>query len=183
MRIVYIHGTSAPADQLDEHTAAVADAIVVRDASADRTRYDALLALLDEGDELLTPGLEHLGDTARTALAALRRAVDAGIRVTLLRDGLEGGVVLQAAALLEALPDAGEAPPPRRPGGRPYGRVTPERVAQILALSAAGVVVREIAVTVGLSVGAVMKVRRTHRAVPRAPWTADGLAECLGSAD
>ncbi|MFD1624377.1 helix-turn-helix domain-containing protein [Azospirillum griseum] len=61
--------------------------------------------------------------------------------------------------------------------------MTPELVAEILALSATGVVVREIAATVGLSVGTVMRVRRAHRAVPRAPWTADGLAECLGSAD
>lgn len=183
MRIVYIHSASAPAGPFDQHATAIVDARTLTDASVDRAGYDALLALLGDGDDLLIPGLEHLGDTARTALAALRRAVDAGIRVTLLRDGLEGGVVLQAAALLEALPDADEPPPPRRPGGRPYARVTPERVARILALSAVGVVVREIAVTVGLSVGAVMKVRQAHRAAPRAPWTADGLAECLGSAD
>lgn len=184
MRIVYIHGSSAPTGQLDEHTAAVADAIVVHDASAGRTRYDALLALLDEGDELLTPGLEHLGDTARPALASLRRAVDAGIRVTLLRDGLDGGVALQAVAFLEALSDAGDAPPSACPERRPHGRVTPERVTRILSLSAAGVVVREIAATVGLSVSAVMKVRRAHRAAPPAPWpAAGGLADCLGSAD
>lgn len=166
--------TAVPRRQIDgvaQHEVDV-DARKLTDTSVDRAGYDALLALLGDGDELLTPGLEHLGDTTRTALAALRRAVDAGIHVTLLREGMEDGVVLQAVVLLKALSDAAEAPPPRRPGGRPYGRVTPERVA-----------VREIAATVGLSVGAVMKVRRAHRAAPRAPWNADGLAECLGSAD
>lgn len=136
---------------------------------------------LADGDDLLVPDLGHLGATARAALASLRRASEAGVRVFVLRGSMEGAAILRVAELLEPLPDGGEAAA-ACPGSRPYGRVTRESVAEILALSAAGVVVREIAATVGLSVATVMRVRRDHRAAPALRPTA-GLGECLGNAD
>jgi transposase-like protein len=66
-----------------------------------------------------------------------------------------------------------------RQGYRPYRRATPERVAEILALSANGTPIRVIAETVGLSSCTVMRVRRIHRGLPHASWPSD----CLGSAD
>ncbi|MGF7172779.1 hypothetical protein [Azospirillum doebereinerae] len=181
MRVVYIHSTTA--DLTDGDAAAIAGARIVQDTSVDRVGLSTLLALLDDGDDLLVPDLGHLGATARAALASLRRASEAGVRVFILRDGLDGAAILRVAELLKPLPDSGEAPPPARPGSRPYGRATPARVAEILALSAAGVLVREIAATVGLSAGTVMRVRRESRAVPRALRPTAGLAECLGNAD
>lgn len=180
MRVVYIH--SATADLTDGDAAAIAGARIVQDTSVDRAGLSTLLALLADGDDLLVPDLGHLGATARTALASLRRASEAGVRVFVLRGGLDGAAILRVAEHLESLPDGGEAAAPARPGSRPYGHVTPDRVAEILSLSAAGVVVRKIAMTVGLSVGTVMRVRRDHRAAPALRPTA-GLGECLGNAD
>lgn len=179
MRVVYIHSTlvSPTADLLDRHAAAIAGARVLRDSSADQAGRDTLLTLLADGDELLVPGLEHLGATSGVILDSLRRAVGAGARVTLLQDGLDGVSILRAVALLEALPDA-DRPSPRR-DSRPYRRATPERVAEILALSANGTPIRVIAETVGLSSGTVMRVRRIHRVLPHTSWPSD----CLGSAD
>ncbi|PWC90267.1 hypothetical protein TSH100_02950 [Azospirillum sp. TSH100] len=181
MRVVYIH--SATADLTEGDAAAIAGARIVQDTSVDRAGLSTLLALLADGDDLLVPDLGHLGATARAALASLRRASEAGVRVFVLRGSMEGAAILQVAELLELLPDGGEAAAPARPGSRPYGRATPESVAEILALSAAGVVVREIASTVGLSVATVMRVRRENRAVPHTLQPITGLAECLGSAD
>lgn len=137
MCILYIHSSaSLTADLLDRHAAAIAGARVLRDSSADQARHDTLLTLLADGDELLVPGLEHLGATSSMILASLRRAVEAGARVTLLHDGIDGASILRAAALLEALPDADR--PSLRRDSRPYRRATPERVAEILALTATG---------------------------------------------
>ncbi|WP_448208521.1 helix-turn-helix domain-containing protein [Azospirillum sp. sgz302134] len=184
MRIVYVHSASATADMADGYAAAIAGARIVHDASVDRAGLNTLLALLADGDDLLVPDLGHLGATARTALASLRRAAEAGVRISILRHSLDGAAILRVAELLASLPNTGDAPsPPARPGSRPYGRATPERVAEILALSAAGVLVREIAAAVGLSVGTVMRVRRDHRAAPRTLGPVVGLAECLGNAD
>ncbi|KAA0576717.1 helix-turn-helix domain-containing protein [Azospirillum sp. Sh1] len=177
MRVVYIH--AATADLTDGDAAAIAGARIVQDTSVDRAGLDTLLALLADGDDLLVPKIGHLGATACTTLASLRRAADAGVRVSILQDGLDGAAILRVAELLELLPDGGEAAAPAR---RPYGHVTPDRVAEILSLSAAGVAVRKIAMTVGLSAGTVMRVRRDHRAAP-VPRPAAGFAECLGSAD
>ncbi|CAO3375367.1 hypothetical protein [Azospirillum argentinense] len=181
MRFVYVPSAAAPAGQFVQHIAAVADSHIVHDSSVDRARYDALLAPLDDGDELLTPGLEHLGDTTRAALASLRRAMDAGIRVTLLREGMDGAVILQIAALLGALPGTEDAPRPLQ-GCRAYGRATPGSVARILALSADGAPIRTIAAAVGLSIATVVRVRHAHRAALSALRSADRLVECLGSA-
>ncbi|ALG69971.1 hypothetical protein VY88_10250 [Azospirillum thiophilum] len=179
MRILYIHSSAPPtADLLDRHAAAIAGARVLRDSSAEQAGRDTLLTLLVDGDELLVPGLEHLGATSSMILASLRRAVEVGARVTLLHDGIDGASILRAAALLEALPDAADMPSPRR-DSRPYRRATPERVAEILALSASGMPIRVIAETVGLSSGTVMRVRRIHRVLPHSSWPSD----CLGSAD
>lgn len=178
MRVVYMH--SATADLTEGDAAAIAGARIVQDTSVDRAGLSTLLALLADGDDLLVPDLGHLGATARAALASLRRASEAGVRVFVLRGGLDGAAILRVAEHLESLPDGGEAA--ACPGSRPYGRVTRESVAEILALSAAGVVVRKIATTVGLSVATVMRVRRDHRAAPALRPTAS-LAECLGSAD
>lgn len=179
MRVVYVH--SATADLNDGDAAAIAGTRIVQDTSVDRAGLSTLLALLADGDDLLVPDLGHLGATARAALASLRRASEAGVRVFVLRGGLDGAAILRVAELLEPLPDGGEAAP-ACPGSRPYGRATPDRVAEILSMSAAGVAVRKIAMTVGLSVATVMRVRRDHRVVPPLRPTA-GLAECLGSAD
>ncbi len=180
MRVVYIH--AATADLTDGDAAAIAGARIVQDTSVDRAGLGTLLALLADGDDLLVPKIGHLGATARTALASLRRAADAGVRVSILQDGLDGAAILRVAELLESLPNAGDAGSHPRPGSRAYGRATPARIAEILSLSAAGVAVRTIATTVGLSVATVMRVRRDHRAAP-AFRPAAGLAECLGSAD
>ncbi len=178
MRVVYIHSSASPtADLLDRHAAAIAGACVLRDSSADQAGRDTLLTLLTDGDELLVPGLEHLGATSSMILASLRRAVEAGARVTLLQDGLDGVSILRAAALIEALPDADR--PSLRRDSRPYRRATPERIAEILALTATGTPIRVIAETVGLSSGTVMRVRRIHRLLPHSSWPSD----CLGSAD
>ncbi len=179
MRVLYIHSTSVSptADLLDRHAPAIAGARVLRDSSAEQAGRDTLLTLLADGDELLVPGLEHLGATSSMILASLRRAVEAGARVTLLHDDLDGISILRAAALPEALPDADR--PSLRRASRRYRRATPERIAEILALTASGTPIRVIAETVGLSAGTVMRVRRIHRVLPRAPWPAD----CLGSAD
>ncbi|PWC91890.1 hypothetical protein [Azospirillum sp. TSO5] len=179
MRVVYIHSTSVSpaADLLDGHAAAIAGARVLRDTSAAQAGRDTLLTLLADGDELLVPDLEHLGATSSMILASLRRAVEAGARVTLLQVGIDGASILRAAALLEALPDA-DGPSPRR-DSRPYRRATPERIAEILALSASGMPIRVIAENVGLSSGTVMRVRRIHRVLPHSSWPSD----CLGSAD
>ncbi|WP_377809013.1 hypothetical protein ABNQ38_27625 [Azospirillum sp. A29] len=180
MRFFYIHSTSATvtAELLSQHAAVIAGARVLRDTSVDQAGRDTLLTLLAEGDELLVPRLEHLGATSGVILASLRRAIEAGVSVTLLQDGLDGVSILRVAALIEALPDAANAPPSCR-AHRPYGRATPERIAQILALSANGTPIRVIAETVGLSAGTVMRVRRFHRVLPHTPWSTD----CLGSAD
>lgn len=177
MRVVYIH--TATADLTDGDAAAITGARIVQDTSVDRAGLSTVLALLDDGDDLLVPDLGHLGATAGAALASLRLASEAGVRVFVLRGGLDGAAILRVAELLELLPDGGEAAAPAR---RPYGHVTPDRVAEILSLSAAGVAVRKIAMTVGLSAGTVMRVRRDHRAAPP-PRPTVGLAECLGSAD
>ncbi len=179
MRVVYIHSTSVSptADLLDRHAAVIAGARVLLDTSAEQAGRDTLLSLLADGDELLVPGIEHLGATSSMILASLRRAVEAGARITLLQDDLDGISILRAAALLEALLDA-DRPSPRR-DSRPYRRATPERVAEILALTANGTPISVIAETVGLSSGTVMRVRRIHRVLPHASWPAD----CLGSAD
>ncbi|MBY6260850.1 hypothetical protein EI613_02790 [Azospirillum sp. 412522] len=178
MRVVYIHSSaSSTADLLDRHATAIAGARILRDSSADQAGRDTLLTLLAEDDELLVPGLEHLGASSSMILASLRRAVEAGTRVTLLQDGIDGVSILRAAALLEALPDADR--PSLRRNSRPYRRATPKRVAEILALTATGTPIRVIAETVGLSSGTVMRVRRIHRVLPHASWPSD----CLGSAD
>ncbi|MDR6770746.1 hypothetical protein [Azospirillum sp. BE72] len=179
MRVVYIHSTlvSPTADLLDRHAAVIAGARVLRDSSAEWAGRDTLLTLLADGDELLVPGLEHLGATSSMILASLRRAVEAGARVTLLQDDLDGISILRAAALLESLPDADR--PSLRRDSRPYHRATPERVAEILALTATGTPIRVIAETVGLSSGTVVRVRRIHRVLPHASWP----SECLSSAD
>ena len=186
MRAVYIRSRacpmSTPADLPDKH-ATIIGALVLYDSSADQAGLEFLPATLAEGDDLLVPGVRDLGDTADAAPASTRRAAESGVRVTLLRDGLDGGVVLQVATLLEALSDNGDTRSRPRTEFRAYVRATPGRVSEIVALSAAGVVVREIAATVGLSVSTVMRVRRAHRGVPRAPLPVDGLAECLGNAD
>lgn len=180
MRVLYIHHSSASptADLLDRHADVIAGARIMRDSSADQAGRDTLLTLLADDDELLVPGLEHLGATSSMILASLRRAVEAGARVTLLQDDLDGISILRAAALLEALPDPADVPSFHR-GHRPYRRATSERVAEILALSANGTPIRVIAETVGLSSGTVMRVRRIHRVPPHASWPSD----CLGSAD
>lgn len=181
MRAVYIRSRacpmSAPAELPDEH-AAITGAIVLHDSSTGHAGREFLLATLAKGNDLLVPSIRDLGDAVDEALASLRRAVDVGARVTLRRDGLDGGVVLRVVALLKALSNNGDTP--SRP--RPECHATPERVTEIVALSAAGVVVREIAAIVGLSVSTVMRVRRAHRGVPRAPWPIDGVVECLGRA-
>ena len=179
MRVLYIIHSSASstADLLDRHAAAIAGARILRDSSADQVGRDTLLTLLTNGDELLVPDLEHLGATSSMILASLRRAVEAGARVTLLQDGIDGVSILRAAALLESLPDADR--PSSRRNSRPYRRATPERVAEILALSANGTPIRVIAETVGLSSCTVMRIRRIHRVLPHPSWPSD----CLGSAD
>ncbi|WP_431858873.1 hypothetical protein [Azospirillum sp.] len=178
MRIVYVHsGTaSAAASLLSGHAVAITDARILHDSSADAAGRDMLLAILADGDELLVPGVDHLGGTAGAVLASLRRAADARVRVTILCEDLDGAAIVQAAALLAALPTADDAPEPRKVC-RSYGRATPERVARILALSAGGTPVRAIAAAVGLSIPTVMRVRRIHRA-SRASSQAAG---CLGS--
>lgn len=181
MRIIYVHGcpTATPAGQPDEY-AAISGPRVLHDTSAGRAGREFLLAILAEGDDLLVPSLRHLGDTADAALASLRRAVDAGARVTLLRDGLDGATILKVAAHLEALSGAGGASR-SLPSYRAYGRATPERVTEIVALSAAGTPIRTIAATVGLSVATVVRIRQAHRASLRSLRSAVGLTECQGS--
>ncbi|TWA88810.1 hypothetical protein FBY14_107182 [Azospirillum brasilense] len=88
MRVVYIH--SATADLTEGDAAAIADARIVQDTSVDRAGLSTLLALLADGDDLLVPDLGHLGATARAALASLRRASEAGVRVFVLRGGVSG---------------------------------------------------------------------------------------------
>ncbi len=178
MRVVYIHSSaSSTADLLDRHATAIAGARILRDSSADQAGRDTLLTLLTDGDELLVPGPEHLGANSGVILDSLRRAIGAGARVTLLQDGLDCVSILRAAALLEALPDA-DRPSVRR-DSRPYRRATPERITEILVLSANGTPIRVIAEMVGLSSCTVIRVRRIHRVLPHASWPSD----CLGSAD
>ncbi|TWA88802.1 hypothetical protein FBY14_107174 [Azospirillum brasilense] len=183
MRVYYARSPATPVTTLPKDPACGHGAHAVLERDATTARRDLLLELLQQGDEVLVPTISALGDTADDVVSVIRRMLDRGASVRLLREGLDGATFVRAmdALALAALrfPDAAASAAMRRP----WRRSTPADVTENINLSRMGRPVARIGEAVGLSVGTIARIRcargarqLTKAVAVGARSTADALA-------